>query len=382
MRSIQYLALLLILSLAINHVYGAPGKKAGSEEEGGEGGEGGGEEEEEGGEGGEGGEGDPEHERKQIAGELIRIERKLDLDIETNDHYDIRYALVDLETRIRPRVARLSKDIDATLTNPDQKAGEDKFQRGLLEDITRILFKAGARSCLSPHETFYVPSKKCMKFGPSARVNPCAEKKDQVLYDGKNNEGICDCIEDERHLIYYDGECYQQNYQGPCLKNFWLVMHNGTISCEPIPANCVADGQHVNWSPNPEAVPADCHQLGKRGPCSIDQVVSRDAAGIISCVVSNEPIALKAVAAKIAKVAGRNSTATRNAKPISDLATDLNNNSTTAAVETTSSPVPQKKKEFKKATASVVEEKPSSMWDQQSCSLGSYRKQSGKCPPY
>lgn len=52
-----------------------------------------------------------------------------------------------------------------------------------------------------------------MKFGPSARVNPCAEKKDQVLYDGKNNEGICDCIEDERHLIYYDGECYQQNYQ-------------------------------------------------------------------------------------------------------------------------------------------------------------------------
>jgi hypothetical protein len=22
------------------------------------------------------------------------------------------------------------------------------------------------------------------------------------------------------------------------------------------------------------------------------------------------------------------------------------------------------------------------MWDQQSCSLGSYRKQTGKCPPY
>jgi hypothetical protein len=67
----------------------------------------------------------------------------MDLDIVNNDHYDIRYALVDLETRIRPRVARLSRDIDATLTNPDQKAGEHKFQKGLLDDITRILFKAG-----------------------------------------------------------------------------------------------------------------------------------------------------------------------------------------------------------------------------------------------
>lgn len=158
MRSIHYLALLLILSLTISHVCSAPGKKAGSEEEGGEGGEGGGEGEEEGGEEkeeGEGGEGDPEHERKQIAGELIRIERKLDFDIEMNDHYDIRYALVDLETRIRPRVARLSRDIDATLNNPDQQAGEEKFQRGLLEDITRILFKAGCvKSNMGSRKTY------------------------------------------------------------------------------------------------------------------------------------------------------------------------------------------------------------------------------------
>jgi hypothetical protein len=91
--------------------------------------------------------------RKQIAGELIRIERKLDFDIEMNDHYDIRYALVDLETRIRPRVARLSRDIDSTINNPDQRAGEEKFQRGLLEDITRILFKAGYVKYLGSRKT-------------------------------------------------------------------------------------------------------------------------------------------------------------------------------------------------------------------------------------
>ena len=52
-----------------------------------------------------------------------------------------------------------------------------------------------------------------MKYGPTAIVNPCANKTDQALYDGKNNEGHCDCVIDDRHLVYYDGECYQQNIQ-------------------------------------------------------------------------------------------------------------------------------------------------------------------------
>lgn len=42
--------------------------------------------------------------------------------------------------------------------------------------------------------------------------NPC-NKTDQILYDGKNNEGACDCVDDERQLIYFQGECHIQNVQ-------------------------------------------------------------------------------------------------------------------------------------------------------------------------
>lgn len=282
-----------------------------------------------------------------------------------------------------------------TLLASSSKLG--KFRRKSFVKIIILIhlnYFNSARACLSPHETFYAPSKKCMKFGPNARVNPCADKKDQILYDGKNNEGTCDCVDDERHLVYYDGQCYQQNYQvcnsipietnlkcklifrillqGPCSKGFWLVLINGTISCEAVPANCVADGQHIYWSPNPETVPAECHQIGKRGPCSIDQVVTRDATGAISCAVSKEPIAVKTVATKIAKTVGRNYTSVRNAR--------LNSGANATAIVVPEVEEPQKKKDTKKAV--TPELKPSSMWDQQSCAPGSYRKQSGKCPPY
>ena len=153
-------------------------------------------------------------------------------------------------------------------------------------------------------------------------------------------------------------------------------MINGTISCEAVPANCVADGQHIYWSPNPDKVPAECHHIGKRGPCSIDQVVTRDATGAISCVISKEPIVVKTtVAPRIVKPTGRNYTAIRNAR--------LNPG---AIVNTTVAPEPeeppQKKKDTKKSVTPATELKPSSMWDQPTCSPGSYRKQSGKCPPY
>lgn len=87
--------------------------------------------------------GNDEHDRKMVVGELIKLETKLDADIEKNDHYDIRYALVNLESKIAPKVARLSKKIETALTNPDQRAGELKLQRTILEDISRILYKAG-----------------------------------------------------------------------------------------------------------------------------------------------------------------------------------------------------------------------------------------------
>ena len=39
--------------------------------------------------------------------------------------------------------------------------------------------------------------------------------KNQMLYDGPDNEGMCDCIQDERSLVYYpnDAQCHQLNVQ-------------------------------------------------------------------------------------------------------------------------------------------------------------------------
>jgi hypothetical protein len=91
----------------------------------------------------EAGSGNPEQDRKMLTGELIRMERQLDQDIEKNDHYEIRYALLNLEMRLMPRMARLSREIDASLLNADQRAGERKFQKTLQEDIARMMYKAG-----------------------------------------------------------------------------------------------------------------------------------------------------------------------------------------------------------------------------------------------
>lgn len=52
----------------------------------------------------------------------------------------------------------------------------------------------------------------CVPYGNNTGVNKCTGK-DQILYDAKNNVGVCDCVEDERQLIYYKGECHIQNVQ-------------------------------------------------------------------------------------------------------------------------------------------------------------------------
>lgn len=70
-------------------------------------------------------------------------------------------------------------------------------------------FIGSARACLAADETFYVPEGRCIKYGPYADYDPCVDKIDQILYDGKNNEGICDCVLDERQLVSYQGECYE-----------------------------------------------------------------------------------------------------------------------------------------------------------------------------
>ncbi|XP_057376635.1 uncharacterized protein LOC130697862 [Daphnia carinata] len=289
----------------------------------------------------EAGSGNPEQDRKMLTGELIRMERQLDTDIEKNDHYEIRYALLNLEMRLLPRMARLSREIDSSLVNADQRAGERKFQKTLQEDIARMMYKAGARACLSPEETFYAPLNKCLPFGPNAfAFNPC-KKKDQILYDGKNNEGSCDCVEDERQLVYYNGECHRQNVRGPCLPGNWLVMTNSTPTCELLPANCTADGKHVYWSPDSVKVPAQCHVMGQRGPCSLGQIITRDNSGTVKCTFPPEP-------------------EVTTPAPVVGVTSKPGATGPTTPTPTTETPI-------------------ASLWDRPSCSQGSYRSQNKRC---
>jgi hypothetical protein len=180
-----------------------------------------------------------------------------------------------------------------------------------------------------------------MPFGPKAAVNPC-KKKDQILYDGKNNEGACDCVEDDRQLVYYNGECHSQNIRGPCTPGNWLVMTNSTPTCEVTPANCTADGKHIHWSPDSVKVPADCHVLGQRGPCSLGQIVTRENGGTIKCSFPPEP------------------TTTVTTTPAPAAAVKTSATGPTTPAPTTEAPI-------------------SSVWDRPSCSQGSYRSQNKRC---
>jgi hypothetical protein len=209
-----------------------------------------------------------------------------------------------------------------------------------------IWLNCSARACLSPDETFYAPQNKCLPFGPNATINPC-KKKDQILYDGKNNEGACDCLEDDRQLVYYNGECHRQNLRGPCLPGNWLVMTNSTPTCETIPANCTADGKHIHWSPDSVKVPADCHVLGQRGPCSLGQIVTRENTGTIKCSFPPEPTAVTTPAPATTAAAASASVKTSATGP-------------TTPAPTTEAPI-------------------SSVWDKPSCSQGSYRSQNKRC---
>lgn len=181
-----------------------------------------------------------------------------------------------------------------------------------------------ARSCLLPDETFYEAENQCVSYGKPNGTNPC-KGKDQILYDAKNNVGVCDCVEDDRQLIYYNGECHVQNVEGPCGNGSWLIMKNGKPVCEAVPVNCTADGQHVHWSPDPVKVPADCHVLNQRGPCSVGQIVHRDQKGI-KCIFP-----------------------------------------------------PEVNKKGDKNEKEVVAPVEKSLWDKPTCAMGSYRHQNGIC---
>ena len=67
------------------------------------------------------------------------------------------------------------------------------------------------RRCPSPDETFHLESNQCLKIG-SRGSNVCSSPE-EMLYDGLGNVGVCDCVQDERELVYLSGHCYQLNTQ-------------------------------------------------------------------------------------------------------------------------------------------------------------------------
>lgn len=113
-----------------------------------------------------------------------------------------------------------------------------------------------------------------------------------LLYDGLGNRAVCDCLDDERQLVFseVDGQCHPQNQQGPCQNDSWLVLSSeGKIVCEQVPVKCPADGQHVYWSRDPSVAKPQCFQLGAQGPCAEGQVLGRNFSGAVDCVLPPRP---------------------------------------------------------------------------------------------
>ena len=60
-------------------------------------------------------------------------------------------------------------------------------------------------------------------------------------------------------------------------------------SCQPLPEGCLADGQHVFWSPDYEGSTGtemndrQCWLLGSQGPCSEDETLERYVSNYIGC---------------------------------------------------------------------------------------------------
>jgi len=227
-----------------------------------------------------------EQTRLRLMKYMRKLEREMDEDILEKDVLDIESALFKLNNKLWPKMVDVSEKIFNTLNDAKAIERENKIRLGLRQDVARLRFKAGARICQSPDEAFYTPAKGCVAVGSSdAELNVCAAKKDQVLYDGAGNKGICDCVDDDRHLVYYaaNGECYRQNEQGPCQNGTWLTINNGELVCEEIPVNCPADGQHIYWSFDPLVAKPQCLQLGARGPCLEGHVLGYDKSGLPKC---------------------------------------------------------------------------------------------------
>ncbi|XP_046641128.1 uncharacterized protein LOC124326382 isoform X2 [Daphnia pulicaria] len=131
------------------------------------------------------------------------------------------------------------------------------------QQYARLQYMLGMRKCPSTQETFY--QGECHEIGVPG--NPCP--RNQQLYDRPDNNGYCYCQRGLSDFVYMDGQCYQQNEQGPCDDDQWLVVREDrTPACQQVPRGCPADGQHVYWSCG---VNTECQRQTRRnsmGMCS------------------------------------------------------------------------------------------------------------------
>lgn len=140
-----------------------------------------------------------------------------------------------------------------------------------------------------------------------------------------------------------------------------------------MPGNCTID--QVYWSPDPSKIPEECHVIGQRGPCSIDQVISRDLTGLVSCLVPTEKNLAEAKTEQKVKSEGKAQIQT-NVENNTEIDVETNTEiNTEISIEKTKT---EPKKESKKETVNEEVVVPSP-WDRPGCPLGSYRSQTNKC---
>ncbi|EFX76457.1 hypothetical protein DAPPUDRAFT_107036 [Daphnia pulex] len=110
------------------------------------------------------------------------------------------------------------------------------------------------------------------RYLPIGSIQYCP--RNMVLLDGPNNQGFCDCVDDEKHPAFYSdktGECYFHNTRGPCSDGEWFVLKKGNPVCEPVPEGCPANGRYFYGTPD-ETMAKRCLKLWKEGsPCLPDE---------------------------------------------------------------------------------------------------------------
>ncbi|XP_046448291.1 uncharacterized protein LOC124197077 [Daphnia pulex] len=206
--------------------------------------------------------------------------------------------LDQLDRVVWPKIIHLSSTIYDNLIGDDELDKEFKYQEELRKDVAAIRFRAKARRCKAPDDTFYPPWKRCVTYQGrhrSSASNPCPIH--QQLYDGPDNLGICDCQMNNNNgsaFLYSDRtkQCHQLYTQGPCKIGHWWIVNDRIPACQIVPKGCPADGRHVYGSANNKREAAarkrlfksaatnssnKCWRLKSRGPCRDGQLLELDS---------------------------------------------------------------------------------------------------------